>query len=263
MEVSSVPGSMVEVPSSSSKGSEVVSVPPAVGSIKEVPSCSVLVVVAVPSNVESMVLVSSVLKPVEDMDTSSVVRSGTGVIGSMEAVKEAPAETVAVLCEVMSSVAPMMEVTSSPVVWSVEAVEVSSLVLVTDSLVDSRDFCSASAVVVEAVLPSAEDVASLEVSGDASGDPVEFAMSPPHCCGGGGCSRHRSLHQPQCSPTVWKWSSTRVGHHAPAPAPPPVQPQCSAPPAMKGKTQTSAVSGPATVRHSRLESWCSGHEAEQ
>ena len=257
---------MVEVPSSSSKGSEVVSVPPAVGSIKEVPSCSVLVVVAVPSNVGSVVLVSSVLKPLEDMDTSSVVRSGTDVIGLMEAVMEASAETVAVLCEVMSSVAPMMEVTSSSVVWSVgvEAVEVSSPVLVTDSLVDSRDFCSASiAVVVEAVLPSADDVASLEVSGDTSGDMVEFAMSPPHCCGGGGCSRHRSLHQPQCSPTVWKWSSTRVGHHAPAPAPPPVQPQCSAPPAMKGKTQTSAVSGPATVRHSRLESWCSGHEAEQ
>ena len=180
---------------------------------------------------------------------------------------EASAETVAVLCEVMSSVAPMMEVTSSPVVWSVEAVEVSSPVLVTDSLVDSRDFCSAYvAVVAEAVLPSAEDVASLEVSGegeDTSGDMVEFAVSPPHCCGGGDCSLHRSLHQPQCSPTVWKWSSTRVGHHAPAPAPPPVQPQCSAPPAMKGKTQTSAVSGPATVRHSRLESWCSGHEAEQ
>ena len=165
MEVSSVPGSMVEVPSSS-KGSEVVSVPPAVGSIKEVLSCSVLVVVAVPSNVGSMVLVSSVLKPLEDMNASSVVRSGTGVIGSMEAVMEAPAETVAVLCELMSSVAPMMEVTSSPVVRSVEAVAVSSLVLVTDSLVDSRDFCSAYvAVVAEAVLPSAEDVASLEVSG--------------------------------------------------------------------------------------------------
>ena len=178
---------------------------------------------------------------------------------------EAPSDTVAALCVAMPSVAPMMEVTSSPVVWSVEAVEVSSLVLVTDSLVDSRDFCSASiAVVVEAVLPAAEDVASLEVSGDggdASGDLVEFAMSPPHCCGGGGCSRHRSLHQPQCSPTVWKWSSTRVGPHAPAP--PPVQPQCSPPPAMKGNTQTSAVSGPPTVRHSRLESWCSGHEAEQ
>ena len=121
---------------------------------------------------------------------------------------EAPSDTVAALCVAMPSVAPMMEVTSSPVIWSVEAVEVSSLVLVTDSLVDSRDFCSASiAVVVEAVLPAAEDVASLEVSGDggdASGDLVEFVAWPPHCCGGGGCSRHRSLHQPQCSPTVWK-----------------------------------------------------------
>ena len=80
MEVSSVPGSMVEVTSSSLRGSEVVSVPPVVGSIKEVPSCSVLVVVPVPSNVGSMVLVSAVLKPLEDMDTSSVVRSGTEVI---------------------------------------------------------------------------------------------------------------------------------------------------------------------------------------
>ena len=80
MEVSSVPGSMVEVTSSSLKGSDVVSVPPVVWSIKEVPSCSVLVVVPVPSNVGSMVLVSAVLKPLEDMDTSSVVRSGTEVI---------------------------------------------------------------------------------------------------------------------------------------------------------------------------------------
>ena len=207
MEVSSVPGSMVEVTSSSLKGSDVVSVPPAVGSMREVPSCSMLVVVPVPSNVGSMVLVSAVLKPLEDMDTSSVVRSGTDVIGSMETVVEAPAGTVAALGVAMSSVAPMMEVTSSPVIWSVEAVEVSSLVLVADSSVDSRDFCSASIGVVEAVLPAAEDVASLEVSGDggdASGDLVEFVAWPPHCCGGGGCSRHRSLHQPQCSPTVWK-----------------------------------------------------------